>query len=473
MVTCALLGLLPNAAGIKCGPDFIDPLFHAQVLKKKTGNVDLFFTDADRVRSIFVHDTKNADFVVCEGSMGFYDGAGGGQAASAYECACALDCPVIFVVDVKGKSLSVCAEIKGYVAFRERNGDHSGICGVILNRCSKALYESLAPVIEKECGIRPLGFLEEHEDFALESRYLGLVTPDSVCDLQKKMDALFRATEKSIAIEEIKEIARSAAPLEADDSLFGEGQADSDDGKAVRPRIAVAKDEAFCFYYRENLDLLEAFGAELVFFSPLRDRLIPAGCQGLYIGGGYPELFPMQLAENTTMLESLRTFCRRGALVLAECGGFLYLQLAGVLKGTFENKKKLIRFGYVNLTAQTDTFLCKAGEEIRGHEFHYFDTTENGNAFAARKVNGKEWLCMQSVAAVANMHPARCQKAKEENASIVAGFPHLYFPSNPAFAAHFVDAAREYGKEKRGCGGGCTACASCNSCASCAEKGVC
>ena len=507
-VTCALLKLLPNVAAIKFGPDFIDPLFHQKVLGRKTGNIDLFFTDEDTARAIFAHDTTGADIVVCEGAMGYYDGADGTERASAYATARTLGCPVILVVDVKGKSLSVCAEINGFASFREKNGDRSGICGVILNRCSASLYEKLAPLIQKECDLRPLGFLEQNADFAIESRHLGLVTPDAVSDLQKKIEVLTEAARKSLDIEKIKQIAFNEVEVisynvdffrqfydrkneyslvtvqksrrgdansiqTTDSSAQKSNPSACSADKSEKIRIAVAKDEAFCFYYQENLDLLEAFGAELVPFSPLRDKLIPAGCNALYLGGGYPELFPVQLAENTTMLQSVRMFCRSGAPVFAECGGFLYLKLAGILAGTFENKKKLVRFGYITLTANEDTLLCKKGDSIRAHEFHYFDTTENGSAFTAQKPNGTQWQCIQSAVPVKDMRSVGCENCaggcgkcaentdSSQKPTIFAGFPHLYFPSNPVFAQNFVRAAQEFAKRKK------------SGCANCAKKGKC
>ena len=465
-VMCALLKLLPNAAAIKCGPDFIDPLFHRSVLGSQTGNVDLFFTPPEKARSIFAHDVAGADIAVLEGAMGYYDGAGSTEQASAYDTAHALSCPVILVVDAKGKSLSVCAEINGFASFREQNGGRSGIAGVILNRCSSALYERLSVAIEQECGIRALGYLEQHADFEIKSRHLGLATPDAVQDLQKKLNAIADAAKKSLNIEEIERIAKSAPPLECEDVLFCAEKVGAD-GDQPAVSIAVAQDEAFCFYYRENLDLLKACGARLVPFSPLRDKLLPAGCHALYVGGGYPELFPVQLAENTTMLQSVRAFCRSGAPVFAECGGFLYLKLAGVLNGTFENKQKLVRFGYIILTANEDTLLCKKGEQIRAHEFHYFDTTQNGNAFTAEKVSGASWHCIEACAPVAEMHAAGCTACAPQTKNIVAGFPHLYFASNPAFARSFVCAARDFAIQKKaGCAGcgGCSAEQTCGGC---------
>lgn len=456
-VTCALLRLLANAAAVKCGPDFIDPLFHRQVSGRPAGNIDLFFTPPALARALFARQVQGADVAVCEGAMGFYDGVAETEAASAYDVARALSCPVILVVDASGKSLSLCAEINGFAAFRERDGDRSGIHGVILNRCSPARYERLAPAIARECGVRAVGFLPQDDAFSLASRHLGLVTPDAVPDLRQKLDALADSAKQTLDVAAIMRIAQSAAPLEYDAAVVPEAA-------GTRVRIALAQDEAFCFYYRENLDLLAAFGAELVPFSPLRDQTVPDGCHALYLGGGYPELFPSQLAANTAMLRSVRAFCRSGAPVLAECGGFLYLKLAGILAGTFGNTGHLVRFGYVTLTANEDTFLCRKGDQIRAHEFHYFDTTHNGSAFTAQKSDGTTWHCIESAAPVADMPPS-CGVSRAAN--IVAGFPHLSFTSNPAFARNFVHAAREFSARGRaGCAGygGCPAGHSCGGC---------
>ncbi len=454
-VTCALLRLLANAAAVKCGPDFIDPLFHRQVSGRPSGNVDLFFSPPAQARALFARQVQGADVAVCEGAMGFYDGVAGTEAASAYEVARALSCPVILVVDAGGKSLSLCAEINGFASFRERDGDRSGIRGVILNRCSPAQYERLAPAIARACGVSALGFLARDDAFSLASRHLGLVTPDAVPDMRQKLDALSQAAGRTLDVAAIMRIAQSAAPLEYDDDAVMPRAA----GGSVR--IALAQDEAFCFYYRENLDMLAALGAELVPFSPLRDRFVPDDCHALYLGGGYPELFPSQLAANTTMLQSVRAFCRSGVPVLAECGGFLYLKLAGILAGTFENKGHLVRFGYVTLTANEDTFLCRKGDQIRAHEFHYFDTTQNGGAFTARKPDGTAWQCIESAAPVADRH-LTCGVPRAAN--IVAGFPHLYFASNPAFARNFVQAAREFSERGRT---GCAGCSAGHSCGGC------
>ena len=197
-------------------------------------------------------------------------------------------------------------------------------------------------------------------------------------------------------------------------------------------RIAVARDRAFCFYYADNFDVLRALGAEIVEFSPVEDEKLPENIDGLYLGGGYPELYAEQLAANRTMRESIRAAVQGGLPTIAECGGFLYLhrtldgaEMAGVIDADAHMTDKLQPFGYVTLTAGQDNLLCCAGGIIRAHEFHYAQSDDNGDAFRAEKPNGRAWDCVHA------------------NETLYAGFPHLYFRANPAFAQSFVCACAQ------------------------------
>jgi nicotinate-nucleotide--dimethylbenzimidazole phosphoribosyltransferase/cobyrinic acid a,c-diamide synthase len=475
-VVCGILGALKNRfsagtldslpAAIKCGPDFIDPLFHQTVLGIPTGSIDLFFTDAQKARMIFDRDTTGSSVAVCEGAMGYYDGMGAGtETASAYDTAAALSCPVIFVADVRGKSFSVCAELNGFLSFREKNGDRSGVRAIILNRCTAARHAQLAPVIERECGVPVIGYLAHDPRISLESRHLGLVTPDQIADVREKMDILAAAAADTIDIDAVLSLAQSAPPV-----AVPPYQPAAADPPQKRVRIALARDAAFCFYYRENLDLLTDFGADLIPFSPLTDNAVPPDCAALYLGGGYPELFPGQLTGNSSMVQSIRQFCRNGAPVFAECGGFLYLQSIGILPGSFANTGHLVRFGYCTVTAQEETLLCSPGERIRAHEFHYYDTSSNGSACSAVKPSGGDaWSCIQSCSPVPEMHQPPCRsKDHAAKPSIFAGFPHLYFPANESFAARFVSAARIFSEQSRG-----KSCSSCGSCSGGCSGGNC
>lgn len=410
-------------SAFKCGPDYIDPLFHRSIFGTKGCNLDLFFTPPDIVRGLFCREANDTDISVIEGVMGYYDGVGMTVAASSWQVAKETETPAVLVVNAKGSSLSLAAIIKGMVSFRNK----SMLRGVILNNCPERLYARIAPVIEKETGLRVFGYLPRMPEADFDSRHLGLVTPDQVADLRPRLEAIAGEMEKTIAIDDLIALARSATDIDA--SLPVVTPVDS----VEKPLIAVARDNAFCFYYKENLDLFRAYGAELVFFSPLNDRTLPDNIGGLYIGGGYPEIYAKALSSNISMRENIRSAVLSGLPTVAECGGFMYLQtsleapdgtsyaMANAIPGNCRNTGKLGRFGYVTLTTQADTFIAKAKQDIKGHEFHYWDSDNNGDAFAAAKPHGDQtWNCFVA--------------AK----NFVAGFPHLYFWSNRDFVDNFV-----------------------------------
>ena len=255
---------------------------------------------------------------------------------------------------------------------------------------------------------------------SLESRHLGLVTAGEVSDLEEKLQRLARQAEETIDLDGLLALAAEAPAL-----TFPPPSPLPSLGRA---RIAVARDKAFCFYYEDSLDVLRDMGAELVDFSPLADTALPPDIQGLYLGGGYPELYARQLSENATMRTSIRTALAGGLPCIAECGGFMYLTeaigdfpMVGHLPGKCFDAGRLVRFGYVILTARRDNLLCRAGESIRGHEFHHWDCTDPGDGFLAEKATGRSWPC-----AVATDR-------------LYAGYPHFHFRANPAFARRFYE----------------------------------
>jgi cobyrinic acid a,c-diamide synthase len=283
-------------------------------------------------------------------------------------------------------------------------------------------------MLERETGLPLLGCLPRLEECAIESRHLGLVTAAEIQGLQEKIRQLGDAAEENIDIDCLLKIASSAQPVS------GCLPTATQDFKE-HPRIAIARDEAFCFYYEDNLNLLEKLGAVLVPFSPLHDKALPEGTHALYLGGGYPELYAKALSENTPMLECIRNAVSAGLPTFAECGGYLYLleeleddtvvsyPMAGAIKGRGYKTSALQRFGYITLTAREDNLLCAAGESIPSHEFHYWDSTVTDGSCTARKLTGQEWPCIIA------------------NNTLFAGFPHLYFYGNPKFAENFVKAA--------------------------------
>ncbi len=435
-VTIALLQALKNRgrrpAAFKCGPDYIDPMFHREVLGLPGYNLDLFFTPPHVVRGLLAQGAEGAELAVLEGVMGYYDGAGLTEEASSYHLACETGTPTVLVVRPGGASLSVAALVSGFLRFR----GESRVGGVLLNECAPSLGDRLAGIIERECGVPVYGALPKLPHLALESRHLGLVTPDGVSGLREKAEELAHTLEEHSDLDALLTLAGSAPRLE--------GKLPELSPIARGVPIAVARDEAFCFYYQENLDLLQKLGAELVFFSPLRDGGLPQGVCGLYLGGGYPELHAKALAENAGMREAVRRAVGAGLPTVAECGGFLYLQreledgaggrypMAGALDGVGYPAGKLGRFGYIELTARTGGLLCPEGETIRGHEFHYWDSSHPGEAFQAQKPHsGLGWRCAHT------------------GPGLYTGFPHLYFWSNPAAAARFVAAAQRQGETDR------------------------
>ena len=429
-VTLALLSALKargkTPVSFKCGPDYIDPMFHRAVLGIPSYNLDLFFTPADIVRGLLNEHAAGHGAAVIEGVMGYYDGSGTTTKDSSFEIAAVTKTPVVLVVSAHGASLSLAAVIKGFKAFRP----DSMIAAVILNECSKYLFELLKEPIERETGVKMLGFLPKMGECAIGSRHLGLVTAGEIADIEQKIEKLGREAAQSIDIDALLDLAASAPIIEG--SL-----PEIIPAVTAKPRIAVARDESFCFYYADNLNLLEKFGAELVPFSPLNDNALPEKIGGIYLGGGYPELYASRLSQNTAMLESIKNAAAGGMPVFAECGGFLYLHeqleddtgssypMVGVIPGRGFSTSRLQRFGYIRLTSQTNTVLCPESAQIPGHEFHYWDSTFNGSSCTAERANGQSWPCVTA------------------SETLFAGFPHLYFYGNPAFAENFVRAAAD------------------------------
>ena len=424
-VTCAVLqalvsrGLRVGAA--KCGPDYIDPMFHSRVIGAKSSNLDPFFFDRDTMRYLLAHNGQDCDVTVIEGVMGYYDGLGlTSTRASTYETARETESPVVLVVNARGAALSVVAAVQGFLDFAPDNN----VQGVIHNGCSAMSYGALARELESRLGVRACGYLPRLPECALESRHLGLVTADEVEDLREKLRQLAEAAEKTLELDALLEIAHNAPVLDFTPPVLPE--------KGAPVRIGVARDRAFCFYYEDSLDLLRQLGAELIPFSPLADEKLPDGVQGLYLGGGYPELYAAQLEENHALRRQIRDVVHTGTPCIAECGGFMYLTQAiagramvGALPGDCFDTGRLPRFGYIAATAREDNLLCRAGEQVPMHEFHHWDTPQPGDAFGAEKPSGKQW---------------RCAYATD---TLYAGFPHFHFYAKPVMAQRFLAACRK------------------------------
>lgn len=434
LITCGILQALVNrgmkVASFKCGPDYIDPMFHGRVIGTRSRNLDTFFTDTETTRYLFAENASDCDIAVTEGVMGYYDGLGGIRTeGSTYDVAAALAIPAVLIVSCRGASLSILAMIKGFLEYRP----DSRIKAVILNQISPMIYGQLKPLIEEELGVKVLGYVPKLTDLNLESRHLGLVLPGEIEALKEKLNRLAAVLEETLDLDAFCALAEDTEELTIQVPEIPVLEAPK------KIRLAVAADDAFCFTYQDNLKLLETMGAELVFFSPLQDKKLPEEVDGMILSGGYPELHAKTLSENHSMREAIRKAIEDGMPCIAECGGFLYLHrelegqdgvfypMAGVLDAKAYRTNRLGRFGYITLTAEEDQLLGKAGMEIRGHEFHYWDSEQCGNSFHAKKPVGKrEWDCVNS------------------SKSLYAGFPHLFFWSNPEAAYEFLKKCEEY-----------------------------
>lgn len=443
MITCGLLELFKrkglNPLACKCGPDYIDGLFHKQVLELEGMNLDSYFEAPEELRDKYRCLSKD-HLPVVEGVMGYFDGLGGSTTrASSWEVAHILDLPAVLVVDARGASVSLAALIKGFLEFERPMG--SQIKAVIFNRMSPMLYPRIRELVERETGIRAAGFVPELDFLKVGSRHLGLVLPEEIAGLREQMNRLGKCLEETIDWEFLEEL---GAEKEGRDALEEENT-EASCTAAFSFRLGIAMDEAFCFYYQDNLRLLERLGGELVYFSPIHDRSLPEQLDGLILGGGYPELYCEALSLNESMRESVKKAAEGGLPVLGECGGYLYLleeleaedgriwPMTGVLKGKGYKKGKNSRFGYIGVEAEKDSLYLKPGEQIRGHEFHYWDCEvleEEWVMRAKKPVGNRSWPCI---------------RIKNQ---VMAGFPHLFYPSCPAFAVRFAKACVRY-KRKR------------------------
>lgn len=407
-----------DVSAFKCGPDYIDPMFHRKAIGIPSYNLDAYFLNDLQLRQ---HLSANSGKIsIIEGVMGYYDGIGIDGAASTFHIATATNTPVILVINARGMYTSAGALMHGFLNYRE----NSSIRGVIFNGISSGMYKCLAELAE-QAGVTPVGFLPYSDDIHISSRHLGLITADELSDLHRHLARLGDMVEQYIDIDKILQMADTAPEL---------------DSYSVSPvsigriPIAVAQDKAFCFMYRENIQLMEAMGADIFPFSPLDDTCLPHGICGLYLCGGYPELYADQLSQNKPMLCSISHAITGGLPTIAECGGFLYLHdflddnpMAGVIHGRAHRTDSLQRFGYATLTAKRDNLLCRADDSIPAHEFHYYESSTPGCGFTATKAsNGAEYSCVH------------CSD------TMYAGFPHLYLPANPAFAESFIRKAISY-----------------------------
>ncbi len=445
LITCGLLEALKrkgtDVRAYKCGPDYIDPMFHRSVLGIPGGNLDTFFSAESEIRQTIAECGSGA--VVIEGVMGIYDGVTGMQGkGSCYDVAAASSTPVILVIDVKGMGQTMLSVIKGILLDDSR----SLIRGIVLNRISKGYYRQTEPLVsgmlsrisdERGCDVRLLGGIPASSDISLESRHLGLLMPDDIDGLKDQLAHAADLIEENLDMDALAEIMQEAPEPEPEAVSFEE------ESDTCGPCLAAARDEAFCFYYEENLRMLRKAGIRIIEFSPLHDGCVPEDADGLLLGGGYPELHAAELSANAGMLSSIKEAIGSGMPSLAECGGFMYLleeledkdgqvfRMAGVIEGRTAWTGKLSRFGYADVSGTKEGTLL-SGLSVKAHEFHYYDSSNNGSdATAVKPGSGSSWECIHA------------------GSDHIWGYPHLWYPSCPELAGRFRDAMDEYRKKRK------------------------
>ena len=421
----------------KSGPDFIDPTLHRMVTGKTSYNLDIRMCGADYVQYLFNKKAVQGagSINIIEGVMGLFDGGLG----SGAEIAARLNIPVVLTVNISSVAESVAATVKGFESLDAR----VNVAAVILNSAASRRHAKMAEeAIKKYCNARVAGYIPRDAEVSIPSRHLGLSMGHEAPLNKAQVEKLGALCSEYIDLELLHDTAsrRQDSPCIKGDVIQELADKNSSMPKV---RIGIARDPAFCFYYRDNLEMLEACGAELVYFSPLEDSALPENIQGLYIGGGYPELFSKELSENQVMRKEIREFSRSGKPVFAECGGFMYLTdaitgqdgkrwpMAGVYPFESFMNERLRRLGYRRVRLKKDSFLGKRGQELHGHEFHYSHTT---------KLTEKE-LIKNNIKQIfeASERQAECYL----KANTLAGYVHIHWGKTPEAATGFVKACRK------------------------------
>ena len=406
--TLGLMKLLKNKGydvqGYKVGPDYIDTGFHSEITGKQSRNLDLHLMGEEGVKASFFRGS--GDFGVIEGVMGLYDGVSITEKGSTYSISKLLnDTPIVLVLTPKAQCTTLAAEINGIKNFKNAN-----IIGVVFNAVNQKYYELLKAVVEENCDVKVLGYIPKDDSIKLESRHLGLVQSVEVNNMIDKIERCAKLIEENVDItyllQNLKEV-----KLEVNDRFHLENR---------KINVAIAYDEAFRFYYKENLELLEEIG-NVTYFSPIRDEKLPENIDFLYLGGGYPEVFKEKLAQNISMRNSIKEALEKGLKCYAECGGLMYLteriedcDMVGFFKGYTYMTKSLQRFGYSNLEIQGEKI------NINCHEFHKSDVDIKEERIY--NVTKESWS--------GDTLKWNCGYKKKNT---IAGYPHIHFFGNMEF----------------------------------------
>jgi cobyrinic acid a,c-diamide synthase len=422
MAALARRGLMVQP--FKCGPDFIDPSLHRMVTGRVSRNLDVRMCGPDFVRQTFTRHSPASGCSVVEGVMGLFDGGEG----SAATLAKTLELPVILVIDVRSAAESVAAVVHGFATLDPQ----LRLSGVICNRIGSDKHRAMViKAIQDHCKVPVIGFLPRREEVCIPSRHLGLHMGEEHPLRGEGLEQLAVLTEDHLDLDLLLRIAgehRGSPLADINQPLVA---------SAETVRLGVARDAAFCFYYEDNLDLLRAAGAELIFFSPLEEKKLPQKLHGLYLGGGYPELHAGQLSGNKKMLQQIHAFAESGHPVYAECGGFMYLcrsiidlkgqpfPMAGLYPFQARMQSRLHSLGYRQPLVEQDCLLAPKGAVLHGHEFHY-STIEEGHP---------------EVASAFRLEDGRPEGYLLHNT--LAGYIHLHWGRTPEAAGRFVQTCRQ------------------------------
>ena len=429
----------------KCGPDYIDPSYHSLACRRISRNLDTRLISRQKILELFERHASDADLSLIEGVMGLYDGSDGlDERGSTAHLAKMLDSPAVLLLDVKAMARSA-----GAIALGYRDFDRDlALKGFILNRVASPRHERMVrQAVEDATGLPVLGAIPKNKALVMPERHLGLIPAwekDEILDFFERTSCIIR---DSVDIEKLREIARSAPPLPGYTPSLYTGETK----KEKHVRIAYAWDRAFHFYYQDNLDFLSSRGADLVPFSPLKDNALPHGTEGIYLGGGYPELYGDELEQNISMRQAVLDASGKGMPLWGECGGLMYLtksitgfdgkafQMAGVFPATTVMKKGLRALGYYKGTTKRNSWIGPEGEEITGHIFHWSSIEEKHPALPymmeLEKEGDPEVKGMQD-----GFYRDRTW----------ASYMHMHLASHPEIADRFIQACRDYTKTSEG-----------------------
>jgi len=439
-VSCGLMRALKNrnmkVQPFKVGPDYIDTEYHAKSSGYKSRNLDEFMLPIEEIKYIFGKNSQEKDISIIEGVMGFYDGYGSSlDYCSSAKISKILSCPVILVIDASAMAASAAAIVYGF-----KNIDKEvNIAGIIVNNVnSQSHYTLLKESIMKYAGVPVVGRIPRDENFSLSSRHLGLTPSFEIDELDNKLDYVAEKLEEYLDIEKILMIA------EGDKNEFDSKRRDGI-RNVTDVKLAIAYDKAFNFYYQDNLDLLEETGVELIKFSPLEDKKLPE-CDGIYIGGGFPEVFASELSMNTDILKNIKQKSLEGMPIYAECGGLMYLgetvedmdanvyNMTGIFRGTSKMQNKLQRFGYCSGKANRQTIISGKDEIVKGHEFHY-------SVFESEMDNAYDMFKEMSNGDIKRWGGGYCI------GNTLGTYLHIHFCSDYKISLNFINEMEKY-KEK-------------------------